>query len=78
MTVTLLDRTRMDRITSQAREVHPARTALTALAALLFVLGWSAFKVVAVVWFAVTWCAIAVREGWREARVPASTSRDDT
>lgn len=77
MTATFLDRARMDRITSQAREVHPARTVLTVLAAALFAAGWCAFKVFAVAWFAVTWCVIAVREGWRQARGTPGVPRND-
>lgn len=59
------------RITSQAQQVRFWRSALTVLAAVLFGLGWLAFKAFAVAWLAAVWSAVAVREGWREARGPA-------
>jgi hypothetical protein len=65
---TLLDPGRMDRITSEAREVHFTRTMLTALAGFLWLVGWSVAKVFAVAWFAVAWMATAVRLGWSDAR----------
>lgn len=65
---TILDRVPVERITAQAREVRAGRTLLTLLAGFFYVLGWVAFRVVAVVWLAVVWCAVATREGWREAR----------
>lgn len=64
---------RVQTITAQARDVHPGRVVLTLLASLLFALGWAAFKVCAVAWLALAWCAVAVREGWREARGPKVT-----
>lgn len=63
-----LDRVPVERITAQAREVRFWRTVLTIIAALLFALGWLAFKVLAVLWLAAAWTACAAREGWREAR----------
>jgi len=65
---TILDRVPVERITAQARQVHAGRTLLTMLAGFFFLLGWVAFRVVAVAWLALTWCAVAAREGWREAR----------
>lgn len=64
----ILDRVLVERITAQAREVHAGRTLLTLLAGFFFVLGWVAFRVVAVVWLGLAWCAVAAREGWRDAR----------
>jgi uncharacterized membrane protein YedE/YeeE len=76
-----LERIPTERITAQAREVHFWRTVLTLIAGLLFGTGWLlakaftvAAKAFAVVWFALTWCAIAGREGWRSAR-PAPVQR---
>ena len=65
---TILDRVPVERITAQAREVHAGRTLLTLLAAFFFALGWVAFKTCALLWLAAAWCAVATREGWREAR----------
>jgi len=65
---TILDRVPVERITAQARQVHAGRTLLTMLAGFFFLIGWVAFRVVAVAWLALTWCAVATREGWREAR----------
>jgi hypothetical protein len=66
--VTVLDTVPVDRITARAREVHFWRTVLTIIAGLLFGLGWLAYKTVAVAWLAAAWSAVAVREGWLEAR----------
>lgn len=71
--VTVLQRVPVDRISAQARDVHPGRVLLTLLAGLFFGLGWVAFKVCAVVWLAFAWCAVATREGWHEARGPKVT-----
>jgi hypothetical protein len=65
---TILDRVPVERITAQARQVHAGRTLLTMLAGFFFLIGWVAFRVVAVAWLALTWCAVATREGWLEAR----------
>ena len=65
---TLTERIPVDEITEQARQVHFWRSAATLVAAVLFGLGWVAFKFFAVAWFGVVWCGCAVREGWREGR----------
>lgn len=67
----VLERVPVDRITAQAREVHIGRTLLALVAALLFGVGWLAAKIVGVLWLALAWSAVAVREGWREARKPS-------
>ena len=51
-------------------------TALIALAAVLYALGWVIAKAFGVVWLAVTWCAAAVQIGWEEARTPARAPAD--
>ena len=56
------------RITVQARNVQFARTVLAVLAWLLFGVGWLVAKGFGLAWFAFVWCAVAVGEGWREAR----------
>lgn len=66
---TLFDRSRVDRITTEAREVEIGRTLLTLIAGLLFAVGWIAAKTVGVIWLALAWSATAVRLGWSEARM---------
>lgn len=68
MAMTVLDRVPVDRITEQARELHPGRTLLTLLAALLYGLGWLAGKTVMGVWFVLAWSFAAVKVGWTDAR----------
>ncbi len=68
MTSTILNRVPVERITAQARQVHAGRTLLTLLAGAFFLAGWVAFRVAALAWLALAWCAVATREGWREAR----------
>lgn len=64
----VLDRVPVDRITDQARQVHPVRTLLTVLAGLLYGLGWVVAKTFMALWFAGAWCAVAVKVGWVDAR----------
>ena len=68
---TLTERIPLDEITEQARQVRPARTALTVVAAVLFGLGWIGARVFAVAWLSVMWCGVAVREGWRASHGPS-------
>jgi hypothetical protein len=72
--MTVLERVPLDRITTQARQVHFTRTALTLLAGLLYGLGWLTAKTLGGIWLAVAWSATAVRVGWVEAR--SSTPRN--
>lgn len=64
---TVLERVPVDRITTQARQVRFGHTILTIIAAVFFSIGW----VVAKVWLAIVWCAVAIQVGWQEARSPA-------
>ena len=54
----------VDEITERARKVSFGHAVLTFLASLFYAVGW----LVAKVWLALVWCAIAVQVGWREAR----------
>lgn len=65
--MTTLDWVPVDDITRQARDIHPARTLLTWLAAVLFAFGWLLHKTFLVLWLAGAWSYVAAREGWREA-----------
>jgi len=71
MTTTVLDRVPVDEITDQARQVRPARTLLTVIAAVLFGLGWVTARVFTVLWFSAMWAGVAVREGWRASHGPS-------
>jgi hypothetical protein len=64
----VLDRVPVDSITEQARQVRFWRTVLTVVAGVLFGAGWLVAKLFGVLWLAAAWCAVAVREGWREGR----------
>lgn len=75
MTTSVLDRVPVDEITAQAREVKPARTALTLVAGVLFGVGWVAAKAFEVLWLAVTWSWTAVRVGWESAHGPSRGKR---
>lgn len=76
MTTAILTRVPLDRITGQARQVHLGRIIAAVLAGVLFGLGWLVARSLVVAWFAVTWCACAVLEGWREGRAAhAAVSR---
>jgi hypothetical protein len=73
--MTVLERFDVDRVTAEARDVEFGRAILTAIAAVLFAVGWLAAKVVGLlalafgaVWLAAAWSATAVRLGWTEAR----------
>jgi hypothetical protein len=72
---TLLDRVPLEHINRQAKEVHPGRTVLTWIAAVLFAVGWVACKVLGLLWLAAAWSFVAMREGWREARSTGGTGR---
>jgi len=64
----LLDGDRVDRISAEAREVHFGRVLLTIVAAVLFGIGWVAYKVCRTALLALAWCAVAVKVGWQDAR----------
>jgi len=65
---TLTERVPLDRIEQRARQAHPGRVLLTVIAAILYAVGWVAFKACAVTWLAGAWCASAVIEGWMSAK----------
>jgi len=66
MAVSLLDRIQVDDITAQAREVRFGETLLRLIAFLLISVG----KAAGYAWLVPVWCALAVREGWREVHPP--------
>jgi len=76
--VTFFDQTVTDRITADARQINFRHTALaalrallTAIAAVLYAVGWITFKTLAGLWFAAAWVGAAVKVGWQEARTEA-------
>jgi hypothetical protein len=58
----VLERVPVDSITEQARQVQFGRTVLALVAFLLICAG----RVAGYVWLVPVWCALAVREGWRD------------
>lgn len=64
----LAERVPLDRIERRARQARPGRAVLTVIAAVLFGLGWLAFRACALSWLAVAWCGSAVIEGWQSAK----------
>jgi hypothetical protein len=76
MTV-LVDRFQVEEITRQARDIHPLRTLLTWLAALLFGVGWLLCRTFQVLWLAGAWAFVAARSGWRAAKVSNGPARPD-
>ena len=67
---TLLARVPVERIDEQARRVEFARTVLTILAGLFWLVGWLAGKSLGLIWLGLAWSAAAVRVGWSDARSP--------
>jgi hypothetical protein len=70
---TVLDRVPVARISEEAADVHPGRALLTIIAAVFYVVGWVAAKVVG----AVAWSAAAVKVGWQEARTTRPAAGGD-
>lgn len=62
----------VERINTEARQLDPKKVALTLLAVLPFVLGWTLKKVVVVSWVALSWLWTAAVVGWRAADAPRS------
>ena len=67
--------TTAEEITQQAREIHPVRTILSAVAGVLFALGWVVGKTLGGLWFVLMWAFVATREGWRTAKVSHEPGR---
>ena len=61
-----LERVPLAGITEQARQVRFGETLLRLVAFLLI----SAGKVAGYAWLVPVWCALAVREGWRDVHPP--------
>jgi hypothetical protein len=66
MAASLLDRIPVEDITAQARQVRFGETLLRLILFLLISLG----KTAGYAWLVPVWCALAVREGWREVHPP--------
>jgi len=66
--MTTIDLIPVERITAQARQVRFGRTLLQVIAWLLVGVGKLAYWPLAGLWFALVWCALAVKLGWRESR----------
>jgi hypothetical protein len=70
MAVTLPGRVPVDEITARARQARPGRAILTAIAAILFALGWLAARTLTGLWLALAWSGTAVKVGWQAGRPP--------
>jgi hypothetical protein len=68
MALSVAQRVPLDRIEDRARRARPGRAVLTVVAAVLFGLGWLAFRACALAWLALSWCGCAVIEGWQSAK----------
>ena len=68
MLTSLTERMPLDRIEARARQARPGRVLLTLIAAVLFGLGWLAFRACAGAWLALAWFGSAVIEGWQSAK----------
>jgi len=66
MTTSVLDRVDVDRITAEARQVRFGHTVLALVA---FLLIWAG-RLAGYAWLVPVWCALAVREGWRDVHPP--------
>lgn len=55
------------RISAEARRIEFGRAVLTALAGILWAVGWTARKTFVVAWLVITWSWTAVRLGWQDA-----------
>lgn len=64
--------TTVELVRAQRAAIDPARVLLTVLAALFFVPGWLARKLVIAVWWLVSYAAAGVMVGWRAAGPPDS------
>lgn len=61
---TIVERIPVERISTEARDVHVGRTLLTLVAGFFYLVGWLAGTLVN----GLAWCVAAVKVGWREAR----------
>ena len=68
MLTSLTERIPLDRIERRARHARPGRAVLVVIAAVLFGVGWLAYKAWSAAWFALAWGGSAVVEGWQQAR----------
>jgi hypothetical protein len=66
--VTALHTVTAERITARARQVRFSSVLLAIPAGFLFGTGWLLSKAFGVAWLALVWCAVALIEGWQEAR----------
>lgn len=72
--MTVLDRVPMDAISDRAAAVHPGKVVLswltaaaTALAGVLYLLGWVPAKLLRGAWLALVFAGASVAEGWSDA-----------
>lgn len=63
------------RIDTEARAIEFRRAFLTAIATMLWAVGWTARKTFVVAWLLITWSWTAVRLGWQDAAPKPSPKR---
>jgi hypothetical protein len=66
----LLDGDRLERINTEARQIHFGRVVLTVLAAVFYGLGWITARTFGIIWLTLAWTAVAVKVGWTDGRKP--------
>lgn len=64
---TVLERIDVERISAEARQIHPGRTLLVVAAAVLYAIGWLTGTLVVGAWVALAWTFTAIRLGWQDA-----------
>jgi hypothetical protein len=69
----IAERVPLDQITRQARDVRFGRVLLTVLAAVFFGIGWAVGRF----FYALAWCAVAVRVGWQAGAARGGPARTD-
>lgn len=65
-----LDEVMVQQIGDEARDIQFRRTLLTAIASMLYAVGWIVRKAFVVLWLTLTWSGVAIRAGWRDAAPP--------
>jgi hypothetical protein len=64
----IAERVPVEQISEQARQARPGVAVAAVVASVLLGVGFLAARSLSVLWLGTAWCAIAVREGWREGR----------
>ena len=71
----IAERVDLERVEAEARRIDIGRGLLTLVAALFYVLGWTAGRIVIGIATVLTWSIAAAKVGWQDAHRPARTRR---